>query len=231
MSSPQPTPRDYRVGMDIRAAIILLTGDPNTPRTAAEIHRLLGQREEFEGRVPSRRTVERIVHELAQQRLPAPWHWSDYAPEDARVLLNVMDELVGGNIESDDPDLARDILEAIPDFYRSSLIDSKEIADWIVRIGKVDPALHPFMVFMMAHVYVLHQRVGASTSGLDTYLAMHPWKDEESAVRYVQALGDKLIPSIAIQERWFVGTLLEFFQIYSNEVQEEKNERPPNQAS
>ena len=208
MTSQQPTPRDYRVGMDIRAEIILLTGDPNTPRTAAEIHRLLGQKEEFQGRVPSRRTVERIVHELAQQRSPATWHWSDYGAEDARILLHVMDELIEHHLEPDDPDLGRVIIAATPDFFRSALISSKEGADWIVRIARVAPGLLPEQVYMLSLAYLVHHQVGASTSGLDTYLAMQPWKDVETAVRYLQALRDKIIPAIQIQESFFVQELM-----------------------
>ena len=199
--------------MDIRAEIILLTGDPNTPRTAAEIHRLLGQQEEFQGRVPSRRTVERIVHELAQQRSPATWHWSDYGAEDARILLHVMDELIEHHLEPDDPDLGRLLIAATPDFFRSSLIESKEAADWIVRIARVAPDLSPSAVYIFALAYLVQHQVGASTSGLDTYLAMRPWKDSESAVRYLRALHNKLIPAIPIQEGMFVQALMEYYEI------------------
>jgi len=214
MTTQQPARRDYRVDMEIQAAIIGLTSDPNTRRTAAEIHRLLSQREEFKGRVPSRRTVERMVHGLSQQAPPAKWHWSDYGAEDARILLEVMNMLIEHHIGSDDPNLARYIISSIPEYVSSMLIDTKEAADWIVRIAKVAPDLSTFAVFMMAQIYLLHHRAEASTSGLDTYLAMRPWRDRESATKYLQALNDKLIPPIQIQEGLFIQALQELYEIH-----------------
>ena len=136
----------------------------------AQIYSHLESTEEFKGRIPSIRTVQRMVKEFRGEKPPPSWHWSDHQGKDARVVLDVLKAIN----ESQWP---------YPGEMRTL---TKEEADWVVKISNVASGLVPKLVFEVARTYVVWQRLGLSTSWLDFFLAMTPWKDKRSLENYLE---------------------------------------------
>ena len=80
-----------RIDLDIRATITDQLNAFGGRCSAAEIYRYLNLQEEFVGRVPQLRSIQRIVKEYRDQHPVEDWHWSQYPSEDARILLDVME--------------------------------------------------------------------------------------------------------------------------------------------
>ena len=83
-----------RVDIDIRAAIADQLDLYGGKCSAVEIYRFLDQQDEFRGRLPALRSLQRIVKEYREGGDTRKWHWSDYEPEDARILLDVFASVV-----------------------------------------------------------------------------------------------------------------------------------------
>ena len=103
-----------RVDIDIRAAIADQLDLYGGKCSAAEIYRFLDQQDEFRGRLPELRSLQRIAKEYREGGDTQEWHWSQYEPEDARILLDVFASVVAAksrasSLVEDDADAARNV--------------------------------------------------------------------------------------------------------------------------
>ena len=210
--------------LEIQAEVAALTRENYTP---AQIHRHLDGREEFRGRVPHPRTIQRIVRDLAPKQPRTNWHWSDYSAEDARILFTVLDALIEMQINADDADTVRLIIQAIPGFPRSNFIPDRETADWIVKVTKVGPGLEPLAAYWIALMYLRYDQMRLSPEGIDTFLVMRPWQDMASARRYLSALSDRLVPPMDVYGNFLVRWLMNMFQFSYPDQQPPQVEQPP----
>ena len=151
--------------------------NPETNFTPAQIYSLLERTEGFQGRLPSIRTVQRMVKEFRGEKPSPSWHWSDYQGEDARVILDVL----------------KAINERTWPYPGKPRMLTKEEADWVVKISKVASGLKPMLIFELARTYVVWQQLGATAISLDFFLAMMPWKDKTSLERYLEPGRDEWI--------------------------------------
>ena len=195
----------------------------------AQIHRFLIQ--EFgEERVPTERTVARLVDKAREGNPPTPWHWSEFPPDDARILLEVTNEMIQLQLSrSNDPETGWVIPKVIalrPDYFQTAYIVDKYHADWVLRVAKVAPGIGPSEVWWISMMYMFHEQQGMSTSGIDTYLAMRPWRDMASARRYLSALYEGRIPPMSNWGLPMIRALMETF-----ELTPENQELPPSMDS
>ena len=118
-----------RVDIDIRAAIADQLDLYGAKCSAAEIFRFLDRQEEFRGRLPELRSLQRIVKEYREGTNTQKWHWSDYEPEDARILLDVFASVVAAknrasSLVEDDADAAGSVggrYDTLPpDFFQKA---------------------------------------------------------------------------------------------------------------
>ena len=186
-----------RQDIQVEAALIQLARDPNN-YSKAQIHKALVQL--FgEDRGPSERTVARLVDKARGEHPPQPWHWSDFPPDGARILLAVTDAIIESALAIDsgeDAPLLAQIIGKWPGHFQRAYIGDKQHAEWVVNIARVAPKLHPLGVHWIATMYVLHEQKQLPTHGIDTFLAMHPWRDPASAQRYLSALQNGQIPEV-----------------------------------
>ena len=170
MTPPTKKIHTFRVDLDITATIMEQALNAEANFTPAQIYSYLKSTEEFNGRLPSIRTVQRMVKEFRGAEPSPSSHWSDYPWEEARVLL--------------------DVLRAVdaPHWQYSGQIRTltKEEADWVVKISKAAQGLQPKLVFELARTYVVWHRLGLSTTWIDSFLVMTPWNDKRSLENYLE---------------------------------------------
>lgn len=154
---------------------------------------------------PDRRTIQRIVRDLdtppekratdAWRRAHEPWQLSS-DPEHAAIVLRVMAGVLsggGGTAMFGQPALRLDW----PTVGQS---------EWIVRLHTAAPDLieqHPwgwFELYMSAAVYQARAERGATTTELDAYLALAPWRD--GGALYTAAVRRGTVPQIHAGFHW-----------------------------
>ena len=157
------TTKQRRFDGDIEDEIIRLALE--TSWSAPQIFRDLDSREEFEDRVPSKRTVERAVSDIRSADKSDPWKITDNDPEDARLLLDLL-----GTV-------------SFRRYYRERQITKNE-ANWVITIIKLAPDLTPMRTYVLSNLYRIRTAKEASTEELDAYLAVAPWRSKEALSRY-----------------------------------------------
>ena len=206
-----------RVDNDIRAAIADQLNLYGGKCTAAEIYRYLHSQEDFRGRLPELRSVQRLVKEYRKERDTQEWHWSNYEPEDARILLDVYAgiassrsltaSLVEGQLDVDgvydtlppdffewatDPEGGEPLKVKSPGFLwleiPENFLWAMEFADWVIKVHKVCPGIGDQAVFQIARHYLVASRLGVSTEKLDLFIARKPWETFIDLFRYVNVL-------------------------------------------
>lgn len=136
--------------------------------------------------IPSLRTVQNIVADLRPPKASDPWSLADADTDEAALVMPVWREVVE---------------------YTQGEVShlTKAEAEWIVKIRRVAPEPYPkglsfWHIYLLAREYVLLTDRKKPTTGPDTYLAYAPWETLEAALRYEEAVRNKLIPARLIPE-------------------------------
>lgn len=143
---------------------------------ATQIHTHLERQEALVDRkLPTVRTVQRIVAGLAPRDSSGPWHIQDADSGEARLILDVLAAVV---TETEG---------------RKSQLTRTE-ADWTVRIRRAATNIPTWETWMTARFYMAREAAGEETVDLDCLLAFNPWKGGEKAEQYFQAVQAGWIP-------------------------------------
>ncbi len=126
--------------------------------------------------VPSRRTIQRIFRRTKPSDSSGAWRIEDSPPDDARVLLDFLAELITSTEG------------------RIAGITRRE-ADWILRLRRLGPPVATAETLHLARHYATLRELGKSTADLDTFLAFAPWLSSENLEAYFAA----------IDSQWFSG--------------------------
>ena len=137
----------------------------------SQIHTSLSREGRYRSRVPSLRTVQRMVAELKGPDDSSAWSLS----------------------HADDGGDARLILEALAAVVINSkglkLTLSQAEATWVLRIRRAAPGLGPWRAWILTTLYMGRERRGVSdTTDLDSFLAFAPWRPGEAYERYRAAV-------------------------------------------
>lgn len=135
----------------------------------AQIRRGLERQKGFEGRLPSAKTFETIVKRIrGAGDSTAPWHLSD--GNEGALILPVLAEVIANTMGE-----------------RRHLTEAE--AGWICRVRRAAPDLSPlFAAYQLARVYLSRNARDVPTADLDAFLAFAPWRSEELAQRYYNAV-------------------------------------------
>lgn len=114
--------------------------------------------------LPSIRQLRRIVRQATSTKRE-PWPIGTCAPEDAPAIMAALRELV---LASRGKRLSLDIAEA----------------EWVARINRVASDLPPLTILFLASRYAFFAADGEPAPDVDLFLAMAPWRCEESQVQY-----------------------------------------------
>ena len=117
---------------------------------------------------PPIHTIQRIVKDVTIRDTSGPWSATDSPPEDARLILDVLANMIA--------------------FQGVRRVFTKAEAAWILRVRKMAPGLRLADVFNVARSYMLAESKGESTQGLDAVLAFKPWENKNRADNYMHAL-------------------------------------------
>lgn len=156
-----------RIDGDIEQAIRRLAFDGWTP---AQIHRQLSLTPAFQGRVPTARTVQRVVARYGARDTGEPWSIAEADPDDAALVLPVLAEAVcrsGGHWSR----------------------FSQGLADWVVRVRRAAPDIPPAWALEVAVSCFSHERHAEPLDGLTHMLAFAPWQGQEQRDRYIETMG------------------------------------------
>lgn len=138
-----------------------------TDKTAGAIYSELKSRTDLEGLKFSLKTIERIVKEIRPpQEKSEVWTLADGEGDDARTVLTVLWLVIRRS-------------------ERQITYFSKDEADWVLRVSKAAPGLHPFRVWLLAKLYqgrATHQKL--DTEALDAYIAFMPWVNSANLAVY-----------------------------------------------
>lgn len=152
-------------------------------RSAAQIHRELDRQEEFWRRLPTLRTVQRVVKEITPRDSSGVWRLADSpllaerSPNsDAALIMPVLAEVIERT-----------------EGKRKHLTRSE--AAWVARVRTISPTLDMWNSYMLAVAYVRTTELKASTESLDVLLAYAPWQGKGNSERYVQAVEDGRAPA------------------------------------
>jgi hypothetical protein len=148
--------RGRSVDPDVRSAI---QGGGSKGLSPGEIHTALSQDPDFYGRVPSLRTVQRILSEGRPRDTSGRWTIQSNDGDRVRVVL--------------------DALAAVIEQTRGRVNGfTKEEADWIARLDRAAPGLPPFELWRIARLYIGRLSRNEPTDDLDALLAFAPWRGE-----------------------------------------------------
>lgn len=150
----------------------------------ADIFRKMQESEQFAhiDKLPSLRTVENVVKAVVMRDKTGPWSVADSAPEDARIILDVLADAIA---------------------VWGEYVFNKAEAAWVLKIAKLAPGLRHIDLLELAQLYLLAEGKGESTEGLDAYLAFMPWKSKNRFENYKYALEQGWIKEVPeIEWRW-----------------------------
>src|SRR5262249_49009895 len=109
------------------------------------------------GRVPDRRTVQRIVKASRPHDSSGPWVLRDADPEHARVVLET--------------------LAAVIQHTEGRIVElTRAEAERVVFLHRAAPDLPPLNGWSLAQVYALREARADSVADLDHLLAFAPWR-------------------------------------------------------
>lgn len=124
--------------------------------TPAQIHKTLGDDPRSHGYdtgdVPTLRSIQRIVRDLAPKDATGSWTVASAEPEEISDVLDVIAEIT---VRSEGR--VKDVTE--------------RTASWIARLRRAVPTLRPVLVFELAKDYMRREDNSEDTEDLDFYLA------------------------------------------------------------
>jgi hypothetical protein len=168
--------------------------------TAGQIHKDLSKNESFSGRVPTDRTIRRLVAKTRIRDASKPWSIADADPATARAVLDVLAFVVwehGGRIPPARGGRGAD-RKALPSL-------SQDEAEWVGRIWRVAPDLRPVDLLDLARSYRWFAQEEQGTEPLDCFLAIAPWRSETARTEWESADNAELRHYTAprrVLERW-----------------------------
>ncbi|MCI0865414.1 MAG: hypothetical protein J4N89_02630 [Chloroflexi bacterium] len=238
-----------RVDLDVRSAIIDLINLHEGAASPTQILAEISKREEFQGRLPLLRTVQRIVRDHTSAVSTEKWHWTDYSAEDARILLDVYGRINARRNPIPFPaDYDKNVVhtyDTLPDDYYLEATDpetgeplkvedsgflwleipndfrwTKEFSDWVVKVYKVCPEIGDEAVFQIARHYLLATHLSISTEKLDLFLARKPWESLGDLLVYVSGFNDLQVSIFSIPGAHLRILLAVAESLYMREVRE-----------
>lgn len=153
-----------RIGRDIQQYI---EGGTLTGWTPPEIREALRGIPQFNGRVPTLRTVQRIAKEFVPSDESGPWTFNEADPDDAALVLPVLAEVIERTKG-----------------HRTEM--TRAVAEKVARIRRVAPDLHLWVAYSLAVAYLAKE--GTKTDDLDAFLAFAPWRGDENMKRHQHAV-------------------------------------------
>lgn len=141
--------RRRRIDPDIHEEIVARVLEHWTP---SKIHQWLETSFEDKSRLPSLRTVQRIVSDITAEDRSGPWSLRQAEGDDARLILDVLAVFLERTT-------------------RQRVYLTKTEADYVLKIRKAVPDEDLWAVFRLARLYVLREVKGEDTHDLDGYLA------------------------------------------------------------
>jgi hypothetical protein len=134
----------------------------------AQIEAYLRRQKKLAGRIPTLRTVQRLVAEHRPADASGRWDFAPGAAGDARTVLRVMARVT-------------EVMEGAP-------VISNAEAEWITALAAANPDLTDFGLWFLARMYRAREAAGVPTPDLDALLAFSPWSQgEEGWLRYRRA--------------------------------------------
>ena len=138
-------------------------------RTPAQIEAALRRDKNIMGRVPSRRTIQRVVRDLAYSDESEPWRLdSTVPPDDAQWLIQAAAHVT---IHS-----------------RAARVLTAAEAESVLAVGHAAPSLPVGSALAIAREYLRRGEKGQPTGDLDVYLATAPWTHKRNRRRYLEVV-------------------------------------------
>lgn len=188
-----------RIHGDIQAVI---EGKALERWTPAQIEKWLNDDDRFKGKVPTLRTIQRIVRDILPLETSGEWRLLDSEPSDVALVVETLGAAIvqsGGRVTS----------------------FSRDLADLIVRIRRAAPDLGLHAVYLLASHYSLALQRGWQTAGIDALLALAPWKGPEAEEQFQHALAVGWIPGTVGQlwkTVWFEVLLQEAMSVSETDI-------------
>lgn len=164
------TRRRRYLDADVQGAIEARAIDGLTP---SQVLRDLERQPQYARRLPTLRTVQRIVKEAPKDQ-SAPWSLADSDGEDARLILETWQAAITTGMR------------------RINITNAQ--AEWVLKIRKAAPGLSPYYVWLLAGDYRARAQRGENTEALDLFLAFRPWRDLDSRAWYEVAVQEGWVP-------------------------------------
>jgi len=147
--------------------------------TPAQIERELSQMPQYATRLPTIRTIQRIVADVKD--VSPEWSIATADPADLPLVVGVLPELVeqtGG---------------------RRLAFTTSEAA-WVARVRRAAPDLAAkWALWLAAYKYLTRDQKKEPTTDLDLLLAFAPWRDDASFQRFVAAIPQEWVQGPGIQ--------------------------------
>lgn len=175
-----------RIHGDVQAVI---EGKALERWTPTQIEKWLNDDDRFKGRVPTLRTIQRIVKDLSTLDMSGEWRLLDSEPADVKCVIDTLGAAI----------LATD--GRVTSFTR-------HLADLVIRISRAAPDLGLPAVYLLASRYALSLQRGEPTSGIDALLGFAPWRGPREQERFEHALVAGWIPG-SIDLLWRTARLEE----------------------
>jgi hypothetical protein len=164
MATPSPQTR-RQIDVDLLHKIEDLAF--NAGRRPAQIEAALRGDRSLTGRVPSRRTIQRVVRDLAYTDESEPWRLdATLSPEDAQWLIQAAAHVT---IHS-----------------RAARALTVAEGEWVLAVGHAAPSLPVGTALAIAREYLRRAEKRQPTGDLDVYLAAAPWAHKRTRKRYLE---------------------------------------------
>lgn len=139
--------------------------------TAAEIYREMlkpGAFDYMATELPSKRTVEYTVQDFVIEDKSGQWSVADMEPEDARIVLDVLANLI---------------------FHGRERGFTKYEAAWVLRVSKLAPGISHNNIWGLTQSYMLAESKDikgepSAMEALNAYLAFKPWESKNRFENY-----------------------------------------------
>ncbi|MFC1938524.1 hypothetical protein ACFLWH_02615, partial [Chloroflexota bacterium] len=147
--------------------------------------------QEKRSRLPTIRTIQRIVKEVAIPDTSGTWSVADSEGEDARLVLDILAFLISSAIG----------------ILKGNFSITKREAQWIIRIRKAAPDAPDLIVWALIELYIRRETNGITDNAdLDGYLALTPWRDNDCFRLYKRLVAKGKIPKLPL---WYLMTDVE----------------------
>ena len=143
--------------------------------SAAQIDDYLDSVDAFADRLPSKRTIQRMVKERRTTDTTGSWSLADAEPDQAKLVLEV---------------LPTKVAETSGQSSRFTIGE----ADWLIRIRSAAPDLPMRIAWLLSRMYLSRQSKGDDTHDLDCFLSYQPWQSAEQLDRYLSVALRDWIP-------------------------------------